>query len=158
MNAGSPPESLSTDGLSGSNASRSHEGFESFNSEGSGFSGLGGDSRARGATEEAVLGERGTAAVNRPASLQSRISNLLAAGLMGSMAVGLIGWYYVHSIVGHSAAGQAARTAAKGKAQGEIVLPPLGRIDPPVEHAVPRLPCWGRRRRSRLRPEEPPPG
>jgi type IV secretion system protein VirB10 len=134
VNAGSTPESSSTDGLSGSDASHAHERFESFNSEGSHFSGLGGDSRARGATEEAVLGERGTAAVNRPASLQSRISNLLAAGLMGSMAVGLIGWYYVHSIAGHSAAGQAARTAAKGKAQGEMVLPPLGRVDPPIEH------------------------
>ena len=77
-------------------------------------------------------GERGTAAVDRPASLQSRVSNLLAAGLMGAMALGLIGWYYAHSLSGRSATQHTAQATAKGKATGEMVLPPLGRVAQPA--------------------------
>lgn len=87
---------------------------------------------ARGGTDESVPGERGTAAVDRPASLQSRVSNLLAAGLMGTMALGLIGWYYAHSLSGRLAAGHAAQANAQGKATGEMLLPPLGKVAPPA--------------------------
>ena len=79
---------------------------------------------------ETVAGERATAAVSRPPSLQSRVSNVLAAGLMGAMALGLIGWYYAHRLSDRSAARNTAQTAARSKAQGEMVLPPLGPIEP----------------------------
>ncbi len=80
---------------------------------------------------EAVAGERGAAAVNRPPSLQSRVSNLLAMSLMGAMALGLMGWYYMKVFASRSAAGEVAQSRARDKAKGEMVLPPLGRIDPP---------------------------
>jgi hypothetical protein len=41
-----------------------------------------------------VPGERGIASVNQHRSLQSRVSNLMAMGLMGAMGLGLLGWYY----------------------------------------------------------------
>ena len=80
---------------------------------------------------ESIAGERGTAAVNRPPSLQSRVSNLLAMGLMGAMALGLMGWYYMNVFASRSAAGETAQSTARDKARGEMVLPPLGRVDPP---------------------------
>jgi type IV secretion system protein VirB10 len=152
------PDSSSTGESLGSGPAPAHDGFDSFTSGGSHFLGPGQDPRARGGVDDAVLGERGAAAVNRPASLQSRISNLLAAGLMGSMALGLIGWYYVHSISGHSAAGQAARATSKGKAQGEMVLPPLGKVDPPVEHFSPLASVLGSAPEIPLAPDEANPG
>jgi type IV secretion system protein VirB10 len=84
------------------------------------------------AESDTVAGERGPAAVNRPPSLQSRVSNLLAVGLMGAMTLGLMGWYYVSSFSDRAAARESAQTKARDKAQGETVLPPLGRIDPPA--------------------------
>jgi type IV secretion system protein VirB10 len=80
---------------------------------------------------DTVPGERGFATVNRPASLQSRLSNFLAAGLMSTLAIGFLGWYYLHAVASHRAAVNAAQGTSKDKAQGEMVLPPLGRIDPP---------------------------
>ena len=63
----------------------------------------------------------------RPPSLQSRVSNVLAAGCWGQ-ALGLIGWYYATPL--RSLGGPKHRaTAAKSKAKGEMVLPPLGRVD-----------------------------
>ncbi len=81
---------------------------------------------------EPVEGERSVSAVQRPPSLQSRLSNLLALGLMGSLGVGLLGWYYVHSLGTRSNARMAAQTSAKEKAKGDVNLRPLGRVDPPV--------------------------
>ena len=89
------------------------------------------DTHPPSAADGVVLGERGSAAVNRPPSLQSRATNVLAAGLMSSMAIGLIGWYYVHTFANRSAARQSTQATSKGNTQGEMVLPPLGRVDPP---------------------------
>ncbi len=80
---------------------------------------------------DTVAGERGFATVNRPASLQSRLSNLLAAGLMSTLAIGFLGWYYIHAVASHRAAAATAQGVPKNTAQGEMALPPLGRIDPP---------------------------
>jgi type IV secretion system protein VirB10 len=80
---------------------------------------------------DTVAGERGFATVNRPPSLQSRLSNLLAAGLMSTLAIGFLGWYYVHAVASRKAAATTSQGAPKDKAQGEMTLPPLGRIDPP---------------------------
>ena len=86
---------------------------------------------------EPVEGERGVSAVQRPPSLQSRLSNLLALGLMGSLGVGLLGWYYVHSFGTRSNARMAAESSAKEKAKGDVNLRPLGRVDPPATTATP---------------------
>jgi type IV secretion system protein VirB10 len=85
---------------------------------------------------EPVEGERGVSGVQRPPSLQSRLSNLLALSLMGTLGVGLLGWYYTHNLGAHSTARHAAQTSAQEKAKGEINLRPLGRVDPPVNAAA----------------------
>ncbi len=80
---------------------------------------------------ETVAGERGIGSINRVRSLQSRVSNLLAIGLMATLGIGLLGWYYVRTYSNHAQARENAQSASRGKARGEMPLPPLGRIDPP---------------------------
>jgi type IV secretion system protein VirB10 len=87
--------------------------------------------------DESVAGERGVSAVQRPPSLQSRASNVLALGLMSALAIGLLGWYYAHSIGNRKSARLAAQSSTQEKAKGEMVLRPLGRVDPPLVAAVP---------------------
>lgn len=83
-------------------------------------------------TESAnVPGERGIASVNQHRSLQSRISNLMAMGLMGVLGLGLLGWYYSQTYAHQQEAKDQAQTATRTKAQGDLPLPSLGRIDPP---------------------------
>jgi type IV secretion system protein VirB10 len=86
---------------------------------------------------EPVEGERGVSAVQRPPSLQSRLSNMLALGLMGTLGVGLLGWYYAHNLGTRSNRHLAALSAVKEKAKGDINLRPLGRVDPPVNTSPP---------------------
>ena len=81
---------------------------------------------------ETVAGERGIGSINRVRSLQSRVSNLLAIGLMSSLGLGLLGWYYVRTYSNQAQARESAQSASRGKARGEMPLPPLGRIDPPT--------------------------
>jgi hypothetical protein len=84
-----------------------------------------------------VDGERGESAVQRPPSLQARLSNLLAFGLMATIGLGLLGWYYSHMV------GARPRTAAvrsaKDNAGAEIALRPLGRVDPPAASTLENL-------------------
>lgn len=84
------------------------------------------------AGEVGVEGERAASAVQRPPSLQSRVSNLLAFGLMAAIGLGLLGWYYGKVMTSRTAARTAAESSAKSKAEGEINLRPLGRVDPPA--------------------------
>jgi type IV secretion system protein VirB10 len=79
----------------------------------------------------AVRGERDATAVNRPPSIQSRISNLLAVGLMCLLGLGMLIWYYANAITRQSRARQHAQAASINRAQGDMPLPSLGRIDPP---------------------------
>lgn len=81
--------------------------------------------------EGSIIGERGASAVQRPPSLQSRVSNVLALGLMGALGIGLLGWYYTRSIGARVHAEDAAQSAAREKVKGEMAVPPLGRVDPP---------------------------
>jgi type IV secretion system protein VirB10 len=81
---------------------------------------------------ESVAGERGTATVQAARSLQSRVSNMLAMGLMGTLGVGFLGWYYVHTFARQGESKRAAQTASRNQAAGEMALPSLGRIDPPA--------------------------
>ena len=79
----------------------------------------------------AVRGERDATAVNRPPSIQSRVSNLLAVGLMSVLGLGMLTWYYANAITRQSRARQHAQAASINRAQGDMPLPSLGRIDPP---------------------------
>jgi type IV secretion system protein VirB10 len=95
------------------------------------------DARAEELPPDTVAGEREISSVNRPPSLQSRLSNLLAVGLMSTLAIGFMGWYYSHALLNRKAAAKAAQAAPKAQGQGEMTLPPLGRVDPPKSQAPP---------------------
>ena len=84
---------------------------------------------------ETVAGERGIGSINRVRSLQSRVSNLLAIGLMSTLGLGFLGWYYVRTYANQAHARESAQSASRGKAQGDMPLPPLGKIDPPAVSA-----------------------
>jgi type IV secretion system protein VirB10 len=95
-------------------------------------------SSAPGAEDlDTVRGERSTALVHAVRSVQARVSNVLAAGLM--MALGLSGlvWYYAHAWSSHTHARQAAQSNSLVRAQAEMPLPPLGPIGSPVPTAAP---------------------
>jgi type IV secretion system protein VirB10 len=81
---------------------------------------------------ESVAGERGAASVQAARSLQSRVSNVLAMGLMGTLGLGFLGWYYVHTFARQGESKRAAQTASRNQAAGEMALPSLGKIDPPA--------------------------
>jgi type IV secretion system protein VirB10 len=82
--------------------------------------------------EEAVRGERTTAIVHAARSAQSRVSSLLAAGLMITLGLSALAWYYAHALTRVTHARQQAQSAATSRAQGEMPLPSLGRIEPPM--------------------------
>lgn len=84
-----------------------------------------------------VRGERDATAVQRAPSVQSRISSVLAVGLMSILGLGMLTWYYANAITRQSRARQSARTLATNRAQGEMPLPSLGRIEPPPAPAAP---------------------
>jgi type IV secretion system protein VirB10 len=79
-----------------------------------------------------VRGERDATSVARAPSAQSRISSLLATGLMSVLGLGMLTWYYANTITRQSQARQSAQTSSTNRAQGEMPLPSLGRIDPPA--------------------------
>jgi type IV secretion system protein VirB10 len=85
-----------------------------------------------GSAETGVRGERDATVVNRAPSVQSRISSVLALGLMSVLGLGMLTWYYAGAITRQSRARQSAQTASTNRAQGEMPLPSLGRIDPPA--------------------------
>lgn len=84
-----------------------------------------------------VEGERAIPSVNRERSLQSRVSSglaLLACLLLGG---GFLFWYYTTQFSKTHEAQEAAKRAATARAAGEMKVPPLGRIGPPVAVASP---------------------
>ncbi len=86
-----------------------------------------------------LAGERGASALHRARSLQSRASQVLALGLMGSLAVGLLGWYYVHTFAQRGTAQRSAESASRNQAAGDAPLPSLGPItlpEVPVEKVL----------------------
>ncbi len=91
------------------------------------------DSEESAAPEEpaSVPGERGIASVNQVHSLQSRISNLMAMGLMAALGLGLLGWYYSQTFAHQRKMKEDAQASMHAKAQGDMPLPSLGPIDPP---------------------------
>jgi type IV secretion system protein VirB10 len=87
--------------------------------------------------EQVVRGERTTAIVDAARSAQSRVSSLLAAGLMITLGLAALSWYYAHALTRTSRVRQAAQSAAATRAQSEMALPSLGRIEPPPVIAPP---------------------
>ena len=92
---------------------------------------------AVGEAEAQVIGERGISSINRGRSLQSRITNLLAVGLMSVLGLGLLGWYYAHTFAAESAARRSGQAALKRKASGSVPLPPLGPLRGPASPPSP---------------------
>jgi type IV secretion system protein VirB10 len=84
-----------------------------------------------------VDGERGVPAVSGPGSMQSRLSSVLAVGLMSILGLGMLAWYYSRAITRQTHAQQSAQAESKRRAQGDAPLPALGRIDPPRLAAPP---------------------
>lgn len=77
---------------------------------------------------QTVRGERSTALVHRARSLQSRITDGLAIGLVSLLGLGALALYYVHTVKRGSHALVSAQRAARAQAQANAPLPPLGRI------------------------------
>lgn len=90
------------------------------------------------APESSVAGERGISSINRARSLQSRVTNLLAMGLMSALGLGLLGWYYAHTFAMQSQARRNAQNASNQQAAGNMPLPPIGPITPPSSQASAR--------------------
>jgi len=85
--------------------------------------------------QDTVRGERSVAAVSSVRNVHSRVSSALAVGLMSALGLGMLTWYYANALTSQSRAQQNARATAAGRAQGEMTLPSLGRIDPPASAA-----------------------
>ena len=102
-----------------------------------------------GQAPDRIIGERTIASVNQARSLQSRVSNILAIGLMSTLGLGLLAWYYIHTFTHRTEVKRAAQAASRSQAAGEMPLPSLGRIDPPapavasVLGPAPELPAAG---------------
>jgi type IV secretion system protein VirB10 len=93
-----------------------------------------------GSAGSEIRGERDATAVRRASSIQSRVSSLLAIGLMSILGFGMLTWYYTHAITRQSRARQSAQTSSRSRAQGEMPLPSLGRIDPPPPPVIDTAP------------------
>jgi type IV secretion system protein VirB10 len=88
---------------------------------------------------QTVRGERSIALGFGTRSAQSRLSSLLAAGLMVALGVSALSWYYAHAFSRQSRTREAAQSGAASRAQGEMALPGLGRIEPPPAPAAPSV-------------------
>jgi type IV secretion system protein VirB10 len=82
--------------------------------------------------------ERGTSALHRTRSLQSRASQVLALSLMVALSLGLLGWYYVHTFAARGSAQRSAQSTSRAQAMGDAPLPSLGPITLP-EIAVEKI-------------------
>jgi type IV secretion system protein VirB10 len=82
--------------------------------------------------DSTVRGERDGSTLRQPPSVQSRVSNVLAIGLMSVLGLGMLTWYYANAMTRQSRARQSVQAASAKRAQGDMPLPSLGRVDPPV--------------------------
>jgi len=82
--------------------------------------------------QDRIGGEREATVVSRDRSLQSKISSVLALGLMSVLGLGTLTWYYTTAITRQGRARQTAQALSTSRAQGDTSLPSLGRIDPPI--------------------------
>jgi type IV secretion system protein VirB10 len=73
-----------------------------------------------------VAGERDVALVAQPASLQSRVSRLLALALIVALGLTFLAWYYSHTALRTGRARHSAQAQLASRAQAEMALPALG--------------------------------
>jgi type IV secretion system protein VirB10 len=90
--------------------------------------------------DSTVRGERDGTTLRQPPSVQSRVSNVLAIALMSVLGLGMLTWYYANAMTRQSRARQSMQAASAKRAQGDMPLPSLGRIDPPPAAAERPLP------------------
>ena len=83
------------------------------------------DVRNTNVHHDEVRGERGPPSVSTARSLQSRVSSVMACGLMMILGAGMLTWYYSGAISRQSRAERNARAAVSHRAQGEMPLPAL---------------------------------
>ena len=83
------------------------------------------------ADDDTVAGERGIPSVNRARSLQARVSNVLAMGLMGALGLGVLSWYFTNFSARQARMHESARSSGEAKAKTEMPLPALGPAPPP---------------------------
>jgi type IV secretion system protein VirB10 len=76
-------------------------------------------------TEDTVRGERGRPFVASTRSLQSRVSSIMACGLMIILGAGMLTWYYTNAMSRQSRSKRNAQAAAFHRVQGEMPLPAL---------------------------------
>jgi type IV secretion system protein VirB10 len=74
---------------------------------------------------DTVEGERGLPSVRQVQSLQSRVSNMLAMGLMLAMGAAVLAAYYLHTAQRQAQTRQKAQAASNNRAQAEMALPAL---------------------------------
>jgi type IV secretion system protein VirB10 len=79
-----------------------------------------------------VRGERDNDLRVTVPSAQSRASNVLAIALMSVLGLGSLTWYYANAMMRQGRAKENAAAASARRAQGDMALPSLGRIGPPV--------------------------
>ncbi|MGB6450372.1 MAG: type IV secretion system protein VirB10 [Steroidobacteraceae bacterium] len=113
-----------------------------------------GSTRPRPDAFDTVAGERSTAAVHRVRSLESRVSNLMALGLMCALGFALLAWYYSAALRRPARAAQSARALTANQAQTEMPLPPLPAVS---FQAAPREESPGRVMSVKLEPPPPQP-
>jgi type IV secretion system protein VirB10 len=84
------------------------------------------------ASPSSIRGERGAPIGRADRSLQSRMSGLLAAGLMLCVGAGMLAWYYTEAL-SHPTAAHGRAQIALPEAPGEgVTLPPFGPLVPPA--------------------------
>jgi len=77
------------------------------------------------AMPDEVRGERGAPSVSTERSLQSRVSSIMACGLMIILGGAMLTWYYSGAISRQSREQRNAQAAVSHRAQGEMPLPAL---------------------------------
>jgi type IV secretion system protein VirB10 len=97
---------------------------------------------------ERISGERDVNSIGRILSAQSRVSNFLAVGLMSLLGLGALTWYYANTLAHQGRSKEIAQAAASKRAQGDLPLPSIGRIDPPAMNGL---------LEASAKPVEPPP-
>lgn len=88
----------------------------------------------RAAPEPAVdtaVADRGMPSLNRPRSIQTRLSRLTSLGLLLALGSGLLGWYYQQTAMRPARSAAAAQASAHTRAEGESTVPPLDVGEPP---------------------------
>jgi type IV secretion system protein VirB10 len=79
----------------------------------------------------AVRGERSTVAFHRLRSIESRIGNILALGLVCALGFALLAWYYHAALERPAGRERGAAAMAMSHAETEMPLPSLGPVTPP---------------------------